>query len=427
MKKMIALALGVLLCAGTIGAQSVKIVGRDAGDGKMIAYMTKVKAVFEQSHPGVKVEINPVQSTEQEYSNKSVLMMRTDTTADVFIIDSFMLPSFVAAGYVADVPVDTWGDWKTQFSDAVKKGTTINGKVYAVPLSTDTRGVFYSLEAFKKAGIPTPWQPKSWADIIDAAKKLKGKTDYPVWINCSSAQGEGTTMQTFEMLLSGTKDWLIDGTKWVASSKGFGDSLGVLETLFVKEQILDRKKLATMMDANSWQLANEIMGQGKIGLMIDGNWKGGDWVKFADYKNVVAVTPMPNQAGNGFTSMSGGWTVGVSALSKNKDMAFELVKAAGSFDGDKAWAVANGDMVVRKDVAVDAEYVNGNFYRAEMSKYIDFTNFRPASEVYPKISQQIQIAVESVVTGKTSAAKALENYAAQVKKIAGNGNWVEKK
>ena len=426
MKNMMVLALGVVLCVGAVSAQSVKFVGRDAGDGKMLTCMNKVKALFESTHPGVKVELNPVQSTEQEYSNKSVLMMRTDNTADVFIIDSFMLPSFVAAGYVADIPAGSWAEWKTQFSDAVKKGTTVAGKVYAVPLSTDTRGLFYNIDAFKKAGIPTPWTPKSWADVIDATKKLKGKVDYPLWINSSSAQGEGTTMQTFEMLLSGTKDWLVDGNKWVASSKGFTDSLGFLETVFVANQSLDRKKLATMMDANSWQLANEIMGQGKIGIQLDGNWKGGDWVKFPDFKNLVAVTAMPNQAGNGFTSMSGGWTVGVSALSKNKALAFELVKAAGSFEGDKAWAVANGDMVVRKDVAGDPEYASGNYYRSAMSGFIDFTNFRPASEVYPKVSQQIALAVESVVTGKASAAKAAATYAAQVKKIAGNGNWVAK-
>ena len=92
MKKMMALVLGVVLCAGAVSAQTVKFVGRDAGDGKMLAYMNKVKALFESTHPGMKVELNPVQSTEQEYSNKSVLMMRTDNTADVFIIDSFMLP-----------------------------------------------------------------------------------------------------------------------------------------------------------------------------------------------------------------------------------------------------------------------------------------------------------------------------------------------
>ena len=426
MKKAVVLLLG-LLCIESVVGQTVKFVGRDAGDGKMLAYMSRVKALFEQTYPGKKVELDPVQSTEQEYSNKSVLMMRTDSTADVFIIDSFMLPSFVTAGYVADIAADTWSDWHSQYSDAVKKGTTLDSKVYAIPLSTDTRGLFYNLEAFRRAGLPTPWVPKSWTDVIDAARRLRGKVDYPLWINCSSAQGEGTTMQTFEMLLSGTRDWLVKNGKWTVNTKGFVDSLGFLEQLYIKDQILDRKKLATMLDANSWQLANQIMGEGKIGIQLDGNWKGTDWVKFPNYKNTIGVAAMPNQAGDGFTSMSGGWTVGVSALSKNPSLAFELVKVAASFEGDKAWATANGDMVVRKDVASDPEYAQGNYYRSVMSGFIEFTNFRPASEVYPKVSQQIALAVESVVTGKATAAKAADTFAAQVKRIAGPGAWIDAK
>jgi multiple sugar transport system substrate-binding protein len=424
MKRAAALVLG-LLCVGSVVAQTVKFVGRDAGDGKMLAYMSQVKVLFERAHPGTTVELAPVESTEQEYSNKSVLMMRTDSTADVFIIDSFILPSFVAAGYVAPLAAETWPDWHTQYSDAVKKGTTIDGRVYAIPLSTDTRGLFYNLAVFRKAGLPAPWAPKSWADVIDAARKLKGKVDYPLWINCSSGQGEATTMQTFEMLLSGTRDWLVKDGKWTVNAKGFADSLGFLEQLYIKDQILDRKRLATMLDANSWQLANQIMGEGKIGIQLDGSWKGTDWVKLPDYKNLIGVAPMPNQAGTGFTSMSGGWTVGVSALSKKHDLAFELAKVAAGFEGDLAWAVANGDMVVREDVAADPGYAGSNSYRSAMSKYIEFTNFRPVNEVYPKVSQQIALAVENVVTGKASAAKAADTYAAQVKRIAGPGFWID--
>jgi len=400
-------------------------VGRDAGDGKMLAYMGRVKALFERGHPGVTVEMNPVQSTEQEYSNKSVLMMRTDASADVFVIDSFLLPSFVAAGYVAEIPVASWADWNTQFSDAVKRGTTIGGKVYAVPLSTDTRGLFYNLEAFRQAGLPTPWNPRTWADVAAAARALKGKVDYPLWINSSSSQGEATTMQTFEMLLSGTGSWLVEGDRWTVRTRGVADSLGFLETLFVKDKIVEKRKLATMMDSISWQLAIELMAQGKIGIQLDGNWRGVDWARIPDYRNRVAVTPMPRQDGGGFTSMSGGWTIGVSSLSKNQGLAFELVKVASGFDGDKAWALANGDMAVRKDVAADPDYAGANYYRTQMSRYIEFTNFRPSSEVYPKISQLISLAVESVVTGKASAVKAAETYDAQVKKIAGPGHWVE--
>ena len=60
------------------------------------------------------------------------------------------------------------------FNDAAKEaGTADDGGIYAVPLGTDTRAIWYNKQVLQKAGIAVPWQPRSWDEILDAARKMK--------------------------------------------------------------------------------------------------------------------------------------------------------------------------------------------------------------------------------------------------------------
>ena len=50
---------------------------------------------------------------------------------------------------------------------------------------------------------------------------------------------------------------------------------------------------------------------------------------------------------------------------------------------------------------------------------VGFTQYRPAYPEYPKISNQIQVAMESVMTGQQSPEEAQKSYDDAVKGIVG--------
>ena len=54
---------------------------------------------------------------------------------------------------------------------------------------------------------PTDWQPKTWNDVLTAARTIKAKVPGVTPLNVYSGKGagEGATMQGFEMLLYGTR------------------------------------------------------------------------------------------------------------------------------------------------------------------------------------------------------------------------------
>ncbi len=44
---------------------------------------------------------------------------------------------------------------------------------YGVPPATDGRLLYFNKKLFAQAGLPADWQPRSWPDIIAAARALK--------------------------------------------------------------------------------------------------------------------------------------------------------------------------------------------------------------------------------------------------------------
>jgi multiple sugar transport system substrate-binding protein len=50
---------------------------------------------------------------------------------------------------------------------------------------------------------------------------------------------------------------------------------------------------------------------------------------------------------------------------------------------------------------------------------VSVTQYRPAYAVYPQISNQLQAATESVITGQATPDKATSDLAGQIKQLAG--------
>lgn len=329
-----------------------------------------------------------------------------------------------------------WKDWG-QFPDNAKKaGQGVDHKLYGISMGTDTRALWYNKELLAKAGVAVPWQPKSWKDLLDAAKKIKAAEPGVVPFNVYSGkpQGEAAVMQGFEMLLYGTKTTLFDTqkNKWVIGSKGVTDSLGFIKDLYqgglapTPQQALDPNIGTTIF--TDW------IPNGTLAIALDGSWQSGTWIEsgakpWPEWSSVLAQTPMPTQDGQApkVTSMSGGWTLALGSKSKNKDAAWGFITLALDQKNSKAYDIAASQIPVRVDVTKDPEYIKSNPTAAFFSDLVKNTHFRPADSDYAKISNAIQVAMESVMTGQQSPAEAAGIYDSAVKEIVGVKKTVTEK
>lgn len=392
---------------------------------------------FKKEHPNAEVKLTPLNVSEGDYFAKIALMLKSKNTApDIVTEDTFMVNSDASAGYLEslDDKVKSWDEWGN-FTENVKSGVIAqDGKVYGVPYNTDSRGLWYNKDLFNKAGLPVPWEPKTWDDILTAAKTIKEKFPdvVPLWMNSGKATGEATSMQTFEMLLYGTKTPLYDNEskKWIVKSEGLVNTFKFIDEVY--EQQLG-PNLSQVLNGQGGTVAyQQLMPKGKLAIGLDGVWQTGNWredgpAPWPEALETVGFAPMPTEKGDapGAVTMSGGWALSIPKNADNKELAWEFIKFASSKENNLKLLLKDRSLTPRDDVAQDPEYQKIPMFK-EATEMLKTAQFRPAVDKYPNVSTQIQSLVEDVVTDKLTPEQAAEQYQKNVTNIVGKENVMEK-
>ncbi|QWS33517.1 extracellular solute-binding protein [Curtobacterium aetherium] len=434
-------AVGLAGCSssGSASSDTIKIAYQKFGAFQQLdAQMKVVKKEYEKANPGKTVELVPIQAQENDYATKLALMNKAPATApDVMYEDTFLVKADAQAGYL--LPLDEytakWDEWDQFFDNAKQAGQGEDGKVYGIPMGTDTRALWYNKDLFEEVGLPVPWKPKTWDDVLDAAKTIKAEKPDVIPFNIYSGkpQGEAATMQGFEMLLYGADgegNTLYKDKKWVTGSEQFRDSLQFVQDVYqgdlgpTPQQALDTNIGTTI--TQTW------LPEGKLAIDLDGSWQSGTWLEtgtapWAEWNDVMGQAPMPTQNGQapGYNSMSGGWTLAVGSKSKNPQAAFDFISMFLDKEGSLKYDSENSQIAVRKDVAEDPEYTGANPTFEFFSGLVENTHFRPATSDYSQISNAIQVAMESVMTGQQTPEEAAATYDDAVVGIVGEDKTVD--
>ncbi|MFE2217124.1 ABC transporter substrate-binding protein [Streptomyces canus] len=422
-----ALAASALTACGGSGSDpdTVKVSFKQSTDNSihvMDDYLADIKKQFEKANPGKKVELVPIKAPDSEYYTKLQQMLRSAKTApDLVYEDTFLINSDITSGYLKplDAYLAKWPDWNRFIDTAKAAAKAEDGKTYGVPDGTDTRGLWYDKGVFAKAGLSADWQPKTWDEVLDAARTIKRRVPdvTPLNVYTGKPAGEAAAMQGFEMLLYGTEDRLYDDSakKWIAGSQGFADALSFVETVYREKLGPD---VSTALDPNIQTIVRgDLLPKGKLGINLDGSWLPQDWLpgsghEWPEWADKLGLAYMPTQHGQapGKVSMSGGWTWAVPAKAANPDLAFDFIRTMQTKANAQKWYVANSGISVREDVAEDPAYAKAQPGIKFFTDLVASTHYRPAYPAYPKVSTAIQEAMEGVTTGDTSVEEAARNY-----------------
>lgn len=134
----------------------------------------KVVAAYEELHPNVKVEVQPLvaNTSSAEYLKKVDLMLASDEQIDIInFAGSGAVAQKVEAGVLA--PLDEYAAAAGVDLEEEYRGVSrIDGSIYCLPNSDAAYVVFINEEMLKAAGLPMPPRDWTWEEYAEYAKAM---------------------------------------------------------------------------------------------------------------------------------------------------------------------------------------------------------------------------------------------------------------
>lgn len=372
-------------------------------------WMEGIKKGFEKEHPEVAVELVPIQAGYDDLVTKMSLMLSSKgKSPDVAQIPAQQTAQWASNGLL--LPLDdklATSTWWSHVAAPVKGEGTVDGKVYAASEGVNTSALYYDLDNFKKAGIPTPWKPKNWSEVIAAAEKIKSSVPNvsPLLIATGTAGGsQGLMLGALNLVAASSDPTIFDEStgKWVVDSKGLRETLNFYQKAS-REGLF--APASQMLNADMTGNFASSLAKRNLGILLGGNYVPGIFTKgicnpcWADASQHIGVTPIPTSNGQapGLGTAFGGWSLVIAKNSTHPDLAWKLI-----------------DFMQRKENLLDELYVNGLVppipdymndpayadvappYQVEFAKLLPQAKKVPVQPAYPVWAYAFNQATESL-------------------------------
>ncbi|MDQ2849086.1 MAG: ABC transporter substrate-binding protein [Actinomycetota bacterium] len=202
-------AAGLTACSSSSGAISINLYGGASETG----FAKLLERCNQQAAGKYTIVPNLIPSDADGQRQQFVRRLAAkDSGMDILGMDVTWVAEFAKAGWITELT----GDEKAKASAGVLAqplGTaTVQGKLYAIPRATNVQLLWY-----RKSLVPNP--PKTWADMISQAQKLK--SEHKVYqIGLTGAQYEGYVV-AFNTILASYGGTFVnaDSTKATIDSK----------------------------------------------------------------------------------------------------------------------------------------------------------------------------------------------------------------
>ncbi|WP_018132131.1 ABC transporter substrate-binding protein [Effusibacillus pohliae] len=416
------LAMSLALTACSSGQQAQPQPGGDKQGEKVKIVFARGKDVtgatqqlveaFKKTHPNIDVEVREMPAdTGQSHDQYVTMLSAKSSEIDVFDLDVIWPAEFAQAGYL--LPLDRFIEedkinLKDYIQGAVEAGN-FEGKQWTMPKFIDTGLLFYRKDVVKQP-------PKTWDELIQQAKSLKGQGGTQFGYLMQAKQYEGLVCNFLEFISSYGGKILDDQGNVVVNSpetiKGLKKMMEVVKSDFVP------KNITTFTELESHTAF--IEGQSPFIRNWPYQWALAQDPKQSKIVDKVGVSPLP--AGDkGSAATLGGWMSGINKYSKHPKEAWEFLKFMTGPEGQKITAVKGGSAPTYLPLYDDSEVKNASplFANKDFVKGISAAVPRPTSPVYPKISEVIQIEVSKALAGQQTAEQAVQNMEKKIKEVVG--------
>jgi multiple sugar transport system substrate-binding protein len=317
-----------------------------------------------------------------------------DSSLDILGLDVTWTAEFAEAGWLAP--------WPDELASQVKDGTlatmiktgTWKGKLYSAPNNTNTELLWY-----RKSLVPNP--PKTWADMLDQAKKL-AEDGKPHYIEIQGAQYEGFTVWFNTMVASAGGSILSGNGQKVTLGEPALKALSTMADLAtspaadpsLSNQQEDQNRLAFEAGTAAFQL-NYPFVYPSAKEDVPKIYKDMGW---APYPTVDSSEPSHVTIG--------GIDLAVSATSLHKKQAFDAIQCLRQDKNQVRNAVDGGLPPVSEAVYQDKDFQKAYPFYKTILQELRQASLRPLTPAYQSVSLQIAYSISppSTIDPKTDLA-----------------------
>ncbi|WP_249436087.1 ABC transporter substrate-binding protein [Paenibacillus sp. Marseille-Q4541] len=372
--------------------------------------IAEVIKAFEAEHTDIKVNSVFIAQQGEGKNEKLLAAVAGGNAPDVAYFDRFEVATWANQGSLTDLTEFAQKDGVTEdgFYPFAWEEANFDGKLYAMPTSTDARLVFYNKEHFEKAGLDPEQTPKTIAELEAVAEKLtikEGKRFKQIgfipWYGQGWFYGWG---------------WAFGGDFLDANGKVTADDPKNVEALTWMSDFAKKYNIEDIASFTSSQGTSTMdpFFTGQLSMQVSGPWTVSQAKKFnPDMK--YGVFPMPTPTGENHTTWSGGWATVMPKGSKNQEAAWEFMKFLSGEQGQEIFSKISGDFSIKESVNEKLGYKEDPIFK-------EFINILPQSHARPVMTQgslywnELASAVDLATRGKGTPEELLKKVTDNVTK-----------
>lgn len=351
---------------------------------------------FEEENPGIKV--NAVSHDWANLHQKLLISAQSDTLPDVARLDSAWVPEFEEMGILValDQEMSDFTEVSSGLLESAMSTAKIGDHFYGLALNTNTKILFYNVQALKDAGIAVP---TTMEEFVDAVQKLAGTNEngQQVW-GYNEPALSGWNLCPFIWSMGGT----ITNEEQTAAS-GYINSP---ETVKAIETLAELYKAGAITGWNSGDIPmTDGFGTGRYMMLLEGPWKVAELAgAYPEFE--YATSGMPAGEG-GSISVLGGEDIAM-FKSANKEAAWKFIKFMTGEFAEEEMAKC-GQIPVNKE-ALESDTVKAADY-SPFLEAIKTAKSRPTVACWSEMDSELATAVTAVMNGEKTAQEAMDELA----------------
>ncbi|MCR5640328.1 MAG: extracellular solute-binding protein [Lachnospiraceae bacterium] len=354
---------------------------------------------FEEENPGI--HVNAVSHEWADLHEKILISAQSETLPDVARLDSAWVPEFEKMGILVPLneEMTDYADVSSGLLESAMTTAEVDGKNYGLALNTNTKILYYNVEALKNAGIEVP---TTMDEFADACKKLSGTNEagQQVWGYDEPALS-GWNLCPFI--------WSMGGSITNEEQTKASGYINSAETVAAIQMFADLYQDNAITGWNSGDIPmTDGFGTGRYAMLLEGPWKVAEMKgAYPDFAYETAAVP----AGKGGSiSVLGGEDISMFNTA-NKDAAWKFMKfMTGSYAQEEM--AKCGQIPCNKEALESDTVKNADF--APYIEQLETAKSRPTVACWSEIDSALSEAVTAVVNGEKTAQDAMDELATEV-------------